>query len=81
MLGAMSVPRLLWLTKDAQGRYLITKTRPVLGRIRGTQIQEVDAPFDPVPFRGICEKSVIYIAGKKLPPLTPTRIRMTVEWV
>lgn len=74
-------PRLLWLTKVDGGRYIITKTKPIKGRIFGTRKMEMDAPFDPLAFRHICEPSVIYLSGKPLPPLTPTRIRMTVEYV
>jgi len=73
-------PRLLWLTKTANGRYCITKCKPVRGRIVGTKIEECEAPFDPLDFRKICEQSVVYLSGKSLPPLTPTRIRMTVEY-
>lgn len=74
-------PRLLWLTKVDGGRYIITKTKPIKGRILGTRTPEMDAPFDPLAFRQICEASVIYLAGNALPPLTPVRIRMTVEFV
>jgi hypothetical protein len=79
MSVAPAKPRILWLTKVDGGRYLITKTKPVRGRILGTRKDEMDAPFDPLAFRHICEASVIYLSGKVLPPLTPTRIRMTVE--
>jgi len=72
-------PRLLWLTKTANGRYCITKCKPVRGRIVGTKIEECEAPFDPLDFRKICEQSVQYLMGSTLPPLTPRRIRMTVE--
>ncbi len=74
-------PRLLWLTRVASGRYMITRSKPTHGRIKGTRIKECDAAFDPLDFRKICEESVIYLSGKSLPPLTPTRIRMTVEYV
>ncbi len=78
---APAKPRLLWLTKVASGRYLISKTKPKHGRILGTRIKECDAPFDPLDFRKICEESVVYLSGKALPPLTPTRIKMTVEYL
>ncbi len=80
-MSAPAKPRLLWLTKAASGRYIITKFKPQKGRVQGTRIEECDAPFDPLDFRLICEQSVIYLSGKPLPPLTPTRIRMTVEYV
>lgn len=75
----MPKPRLLWLTKVKSGRYYITKTKPVLGRIKGSREQDMEASFDPLDFRQICEASVIYLLGSTLPPLTPTRIWMTVE--
>ena len=78
-MGAPVKPRTLWLTKVDGGRYLITKTKPVRGRIFGTRKDEMDAPFDPLSFRHICEASVIYLMGSTLPPLTPRRIRMSVE--
>lgn len=71
--------RLLWLTKVNNGSYYITKTKPVAGRIKGTRKQEMEASFDPFDFRHVCEPSVIYLLGSTLPPLTPTRIKMTVE--
>lgn len=60
---------------------MITKTKPVIGRVLGTRRQDAEAPFDPLAFRHICEASVIYLGGRTLPPLTPTRIKMTVEYV
>lgn len=60
---------------------MITKTKPINGRILGTRKTEMEAPFDPLAFRHICEASVLFLSGKALPPLTPTRIRMTVEYV
>ncbi len=80
-MAAPAKGRLLWLTKTATGRYVITKGKPIRGRIRGTRIEECEAPFDPLDFRKICEESVIYLSGRALPPLTPTRIKMTVEYV
>lgn len=80
-MPAPAKSRILWLTKAASGRYIITKTKPIKGRIYGTKIEECEAPFDPLDFRKICEESVVYLSGKTLPPLTPTRIRMTVEYV
>ncbi len=80
-VAAPAKGRLLWLTKVDGGRYLITKTKPVRGRILGTRKQEMDAPFDPLAFRHICEASVLFLSGKTLKPLTPTRIRMTVEYI
>lgn len=81
MSAPVAKPRLLWLTKVDGGRYMITKTKPIRGRILGTRKPEMDAPFDPLSFRHICEQSVIYLGGKTLEPFTPTRIRMTVEYV
>lgn len=71
--------RILWLTKVSSGRYYITKSKPVAGRIKGTRKQEMEAPFDPLDFRHICEFSVQYLMGSTLEPLKPRRIRMTVE--
>jgi len=71
--------RILWLTKVSSGRYYITKGKPVAGRIKGTRKQEMEAPFDPLDFRHICEFSVNYLMGSTLPPLTPRRIKMTIE--
>lgn len=77
----MGKPRELWLSKTAGGRYIITKFKPKLGRIKGTRIPEVESPFDPLLFPGICEPSVLHLLGSTLPPLTPKRIRMTVELI
>jgi hypothetical protein len=77
----MGKPRLLWLTKVDGGRYIITRLKPVSGRIKGTRRPEMDSPFDPMIFRHICEASVINLAGAPLPPLQPKRIRMTVDYV
>lgn len=74
-----SKARLLWLTKVNNGSYYITKTKPIAGRIKGTRKQEMEAAFDPLDFRHVCEPSVIYLLGSTLPPLTPTCIWMTVE--
>ena len=81
MSSSAPKPRLLWLTKVEGGRYMITKTKPIRGRILGTRKDEMDASFDPLSFRHICEASVIYLGGRTLPPLTPTRIKMTVEFL
>ncbi len=81
MSVAPAKPRLLWLTKVASGSYYITRQKPVAGRIRGTRKQEMEAPFDPLDFRHICEASVVYLGGRTLEPLTPTRIKMTVEYL
>lgn len=73
--------RALWITKVNNGSYNITLTKPIAGRIKGTRKQEMEAAFDPLDFRHICEPAVLYLSGKVLPPLTPTRIRMTVEYL
>jgi hypothetical protein len=75
----MSKTRILYLTKVNSGSYYITKTKPIAGRIKGTRKQEMEAPFDPMDFRHVCEPAVQYLMGSTLPPLTPKRIRMTVE--
>lgn len=80
-MAAPAQSRILWLTKVSSGRYYITKGKPIAGRIRGTRKQEMEAPFDPLDFRHICEFSVKYLLGSTLPPLTPKRIRMTVELI
>jgi hypothetical protein len=77
----MGKPRSLWLTKVNNGSYYITKTKPIAGRIRGTRKQEMESPFDPLDFRHICEPSISYLLGSTLPPLTPKRIKLTMELI
>lgn len=78
-MPAPAKSRILWLTKVSSGRYYITKNKPIAGRIKGTRKREMEAPFDPLDFRHICEFSVNYLMGSTLPPLTPRRIKMTIE--
>lgn len=69
----------MWLTRVHGGRYLITLFEPVIAKIRGTDhLDAFERVGEPIAIRYLCEGGVKSFIGEHLPPLTPTRVELSV---
>jgi hypothetical protein len=72
----------LWLTKCDGGRYYLTKLRPIIARIRGTdRFDAFERTGEPIAVRHLCAPGIVALFGSELEPLVPTKIEVTAKFL
>lgn len=67
----------LHLSRQADGRYMLTASRPILTTVRGTRHEDYYAePGDPVGVRHLCPEMVRLLLGTELDPMGTARIEI-----
>lgn len=73
---------ILYLTRCNGGRYMMTLLEPSIHRILGTSFEDVfEAHGDPITVRYMCEEGIKRALGTTLAPLTPTKVKLTLELI
>lgn len=67
----------LYLSREANGQYMLTRLEPIRAPIAGTQEETLWVqPGDPVGFRGVCPWFAAALWGVELEPLQSVRVEM-----
>lgn len=68
----------LWLTRQRDGNYMLTRLRPLVTAVRGTR--ERDAymlPGEPIGIRHLCAAGVAALIGVTLEPLQSIQVEVS----
>lgn len=70
--------RSLFLTKQRDGNFMLTKLRPTIETVSGTNLQDAYIiPGEPIGLKHLCTDGVKAIFGVDIPHLTT--VRVTIE--
>lgn len=70
----------LWLTRQRDGNYMLTAFKPVVATVAGTGQQDAYMRLgEPIGVRGLCTEGIRSFIGRELPPMEPTRVRVSID--
>lgn len=76
----MSQPQRLFLTRDRDGKYMLTERMPAIVNIDGSDaLAAYVMPGDRVGHRHMCPQMTHVLLGRKLRRLECVRVRVTIE--
>ena len=72
----------LWVTKQRDGRYMLTKLKPKICRIYGTEIEDAYVKYgEPIGLKHICEVILQIARITSLQPLQSIQVDLTIEQI
>lgn len=67
----------LWLSRQADGRYMLTATKPVQAEVKGTGTADLYIRYgDPIGLRHLCAAGSVSLFGVSLMPLESVKVEI-----
>ncbi len=73
-------PQRMWLSRQRDGSYMLTKLKPIPKKVRGTVVRDLYMrPGEPVGMRHLCADGVLMMLGVHLTKLDSVRVVVGLE--